>query len=108
VTDENVTETPTEFPKPTKAIFVNAAEGTSYGIVPYMIPQHLAIVSAVVGAGGRRTYHFGKTKSQKFQHYLFASPFIQTTQYELLNRRRCIWMCDCIGWDCIGKKLLNP
>jgi NNP family nitrate/nitrite transporter-like MFS transporter len=34
------------------AIFVNAAEGTSYGIVPYMIPQDLAIVSAVVGAGG--------------------------------------------------------
>jgi NNP family nitrate/nitrite transporter-like MFS transporter len=34
------------------AIFVNMAEGTSYGIVPYMIPQHLAIVSAVVGAGG--------------------------------------------------------
>merc|ERR1712050_211621 len=32
--------------------FVNAAEGTSYGIVPYMIPQHLAVVSAVVGAGG--------------------------------------------------------
>merc|ERR1719411_2338267 len=34
------------------AIFVNMAEGTSYGIVPYMIPQDLAIVSAVVGAGG--------------------------------------------------------
>merc|ERR1719188_2445792 len=34
------------------SIFVNAAEGTSYGIVPYMIPQDLAIVSAVVGAGG--------------------------------------------------------
>jgi len=34
------------------AICVNAAEGTSYGIVPYMLPQHLAIVSAVVGAGG--------------------------------------------------------
>jgi len=34
------------------AIFVNAAEGTSYGIVPYMIPEQLAIVSAVVGAGG--------------------------------------------------------
>jgi len=34
------------------AVFVNAAEGTSYAIVPYMIPQHLAIVSAVVGAGG--------------------------------------------------------
>merc|ERR1711934_891192 len=34
------------------AIFVNMAEGTSYGIVPYMIPQELAIVSAMVGAGG--------------------------------------------------------
>jgi len=34
------------------AIFVNMAEGTSYAIVPYMIPEELAIVSAVVGAGG--------------------------------------------------------
>merc|ERR1719382_1552278 len=34
------------------SIFVNMAEGTSYGIVPYMIPKDLAIVSAVVGAGG--------------------------------------------------------
>lgn len=34
------------------ATFVNAAEGTSYGIVPYMIPQDVAVVSAVVGAGG--------------------------------------------------------
>jgi NNP family nitrate/nitrite transporter-like MFS transporter len=34
------------------AIFVNMAEGTSYGIVPYMIPDELAVVSAMVGAGG--------------------------------------------------------
>merc|ERR1711972_903272 len=34
------------------AIFVNMAEGTSYGIVPYMIPEELAVVSAMVGAGG--------------------------------------------------------
>jgi NNP family nitrate/nitrite transporter-like MFS transporter len=34
------------------AIFVNMAEGTSYGIVPYMIPQEVAVVSAMVGAGG--------------------------------------------------------
>jgi len=32
--------------------FMNSAEGTSYGIVPYMLPQDLAIVSAMVGAGG--------------------------------------------------------
>merc|ERR1719188_594060 len=34
------------------SIFVNMAEGTSYGIVPYMVPQELAVVSAMVGAGG--------------------------------------------------------
>jgi NNP family nitrate/nitrite transporter-like MFS transporter len=34
------------------SIFVNMAEGTSYGIVPYMIPQELPVVSAMVGAGG--------------------------------------------------------
>lgn len=34
------------------ATFVNMAEGTSYGIVPFMIPEHLAVVSAIVGAGG--------------------------------------------------------
>ena len=34
------------------SIFVNAAEGTSYAIVPYMIPQELPVVSAMVGAGG--------------------------------------------------------
>jgi nitrate/nitrite transporter NarK len=32
--------------------FVNMAEGTSFGIVPYMIPEELAVVSAMVGAGG--------------------------------------------------------
>jgi NNP family nitrate/nitrite transporter-like MFS transporter len=34
------------------SMFVNMSEGTSYGIVPYMIPQELAVVSAMVGAGG--------------------------------------------------------
>merc|ERR1712170_316279 len=34
------------------SLFVQMAEGTSYGIVPFMIPKQLAIVSALVGAGG--------------------------------------------------------
>jgi len=34
------------------SIFVNMAEGTSYGIVPYMIPQEVPVVSAMVGAAG--------------------------------------------------------
>jgi len=34
------------------SLFVQMAEGTSYGIVPFMNKQQLACVSAVVGAGG--------------------------------------------------------
>merc|ERR1712232_1147116 len=34
------------------SIFVQMAEGTSYGIVPFMMPKQLAIISALVGAGG--------------------------------------------------------
>jgi nitrate/nitrite transporter NarK len=34
------------------SIFVQMSEGTSYGIVPFMNRQQLAVVSALVGAGG--------------------------------------------------------
>merc|ERR1712070_1322655 len=34
------------------SLFVQMAEGTSYGIVPFMNPKQLACTSAVVGAGG--------------------------------------------------------
>ncbi|CAJ1338029.1 unnamed protein product [Effrenium voratum] len=34
------------------SLFVQMAEGTSFAIVPFMNPQQLAIVSALVGAGG--------------------------------------------------------
>merc|ERR1711981_944713 len=34
------------------SLFVQMAEGTSYGIVPFMKPEQLACVSALVGAGG--------------------------------------------------------
>jgi NNP family nitrate/nitrite transporter-like MFS transporter len=34
------------------SLFVQMSEGTSYGIVPFMNKKQLAIVSAVVGAGG--------------------------------------------------------
>ena len=34
------------------SIFVQMAEGTSYGIVPFMNPKQLACTSALVGAGG--------------------------------------------------------
>merc|ERR1711937_169808 len=34
------------------AVCVQVAEGTSYGMVPFMKPEQLAVVSALVGAGG--------------------------------------------------------
>merc|ERR1712151_1068656 len=34
------------------SVCVQMAEGTSYGIVPFMIPKQLACVSALVGPGG--------------------------------------------------------
>eukprot|EP00971_Amphidinium_carterae_P132539 2625110-Amphidinium_carterae.1 len=34
------------------SMFVQAAEGTGYGIVPFMNTRQLAVVSALVGAGG--------------------------------------------------------
>merc|ERR1711879_379859 len=34
------------------SLFVQMSEGTSYGIVPFMNPKQLAVISALVGAGG--------------------------------------------------------
>mmetsp|Transcript_11104 Transcript_11104/g.30685 ORF Transcript_11104/g.30685 Transcript_11104/m.30685 type:complete len:171 (+) Transcript_11104:412-924(+) len=34
------------------SLFVQAAEGSSYGIVPYVNPQHMGSVTGIVGAGG--------------------------------------------------------
>ena len=34
------------------SLFVQMAEGTSYGMVPFMNKEQLAVVSALVGAGG--------------------------------------------------------
>merc|ERR1711998_803678 len=34
------------------SLCVQVAEGTSYGMVPFMKPEQLAVVSALVGAGG--------------------------------------------------------
>merc|ERR1712083_892540 len=63
------------------AIFVNMAEGTSYGIVPYMIPQELPVVSAVVGAGGTlgaviATWSFYKTIENTLTSYKLRSAYI--------------------------------
>jgi hypothetical protein len=34
------------------SMFINMAEGTAYGVVPFMQPKNLGVVSGLVGAGG--------------------------------------------------------
>jgi len=85
------------------AIFVNMAEGTSYGIVPYMIPEELAVVSAVVGAGGTlgaviATWSFYKT----FENTL--------TSLKLHSAYVAFWALTCflMKWDHLGSMFGGP
>merc|ERR1712124_182901 len=79
------------------AIFVNMAEGTSYGIVPYMIPEELTVVSAVVGAGGTlgaviATWSFYKTVPDNLKSYKLHAAYV------------LFWALTCLlmRWDNLG------
>jgi len=85
------------------AIFVNMAEGTSYGIVPYMIPEELAVVSAVVGAGGTlgaviATWSFYKTMESNLTSYKLHAAYI------------IFWALTCflMKWDHLGSMFGGP
>jgi len=85
------------------AIFVNMAEGTSYGIVPYMIPEELAIVSAVVGAGGTlgaviATWSFYKSVESNLTSFKLHSAYI------------IFWSLTCflMKWDHLGSMFGGP
>merc|ERR1712107_66241 len=85
------------------AIFVNMAEGTSYGIVPYMIPEELAVVSAVVGAGGTlgaviATWSFYKTVESNLTSFKLHSAYI------------IFWALTCflMKWDHLGSMFGGP
>mmetsp|Transcript_9876 Transcript_9876/g.17742 ORF Transcript_9876/g.17742 Transcript_9876/m.17742 type:complete len:244 (+) Transcript_9876:1-732(+) len=63
------------------SIFVNMAEGTSYGIVPFMIPEELPVVSAVVGAGGTlgaviATWCFYKTEPNTLTSFKIHAVYV--------------------------------
>merc|ERR1711959_1372 len=83
------------------AIFVNMAEGTSYGIVPYMIPQELAIVSAVVGAGG--------TLGAVLAGFFYKN-FDTFTALKLHSGYVMFWACTCfvMKWDHLGSMFGGP
>merc|ERR1711879_1142178 len=85
------------------AIFVNMAEGTSYGIVPYMIPEELAVVSAVVGAGGTlgaviATWSFYKTVESNLTSFKLHAAYI------------IFWALTCflMKWDHLGSMFGGP
>jgi len=85
------------------AIFVNMAEGTSYGIVPYMIPEELAVVSAVVGAGGTlgaviATWSFYKTVESNLTSFKLHAAYI------------IFWAFTCflMRWDHLGSMFGGP
>lgn len=85
------------------AIFVNMAEGTSYGIVPYMIPEELAIVSAMVGAGGTlgaviATWSFYKSIEDT------KLPFQLHAGYVMFWALTCFFM----RWDHMGSMFWRP
>jgi len=85
------------------AIFVNMAEGTSYGIVPYMIPEELAVVSAVVGAGG--------TLGAVIATWSFYKNFESTlTSLKLHAAYVAFWALTCffMRWDHLGSMFGGP
>jgi len=84
------------------AIFVNMAEGTSYGIVPYMIPEELAIVSAVVGAGGT----FGAVIAT----WSFYKNFDTLLALKLHAAYVGFWAVTCflMKWDHLGSMFGGP
>ena len=85
------------------SICVNAAEGTSYGIVPYMIPQDLAIVSAMVGAGGTlgaviATWSFYKSISDVLLPFKLHACYVMFWALTVLPMR----------WDHLGSMWWRP
>jgi hypothetical protein len=42
----------TRWPEPCASWYVQAAEGTSFGIAPYINPRYMGSVTGIVGAGG--------------------------------------------------------
>jgi len=84
------------------SIFVNMAEGTSYGIVPYMIPTELAVVSAVVGAGG--------TLGAVIATWAFYKNFDTLVSYKLHAVYVMFWALTCflMRWDHLGSMFYMP
>merc|ERR1719379_1098808 len=84
------------------SIFVNMAEGTSYGIVPYMIPSELAVVSAMVGAGG--------TLGAPIALNIFFRFFDNFTAFKIYSGYVMFWALTTLlmRWDHLGSMFGGP
>lgn len=84
------------------ACFLNAAEGTSYAIVPYMIPSELPVVSALVGAGG--------TLGAVISLWSFYKQFDNFTSMKLHAAYVIFWALTVplMRWDHMGSMFGGP
>lgn len=84
------------------SIFVNMAEGTSYGIVPYMIPTELAVVSAMVGAGG--------TLGAPIALNIFFRNYNNFTAFKIYSGYVLFWALTVplMRWDNLGSMFSGP
>jgi nitrate/nitrite transporter NarK len=66
------------------SICVNLAEGTSYGIVPFIIQEQLAVVTAIVGASGSAGAVFASMAFYNHDWDDARTPFKKHAQFVLL------------------------
>lgn len=84
------------------SVFVNMAKGTSYSIVPHMIPEESAAVSAIVGAGGT----LGAIITTRLCYVAVDDALLP---FQLHAGYVMFWACTCfcMKWDHLGSMYGN-
>merc|ERR1711981_70636 len=86
------------------SLCVQSAEGTSYGIVPFMKPEQLACVSALVGAGGNAGAVFAGFAFYKQNWEDSLTPFKLHALYVVVTAL----MNPCYTWPHLGSMWSGP
>merc|ERR1719498_634126 len=86
------------------SLCVQSAEGTSYGIVPFMKPEQLACVSALVGAGGNAGAVFAGFAFYKQDWADTLTPFKLHAVYVIVTAL----MNPCYTWPHLGSMWAGP
>jgi NNP family nitrate/nitrite transporter-like MFS transporter len=86
------------------SLCVQAAEGTSYGIVPFMKPEQLSVVNALVGAGGNAGAVFAGLAFFKQDWGDELTPFKLMALSVILSA----FMTPCYYWPKYGSMFTAP